>query len=166
MARPLRKARAEKEGTPGKRSVPHLSSCVAQCGKHNQRKADGLEGPQSSLKASNSRLEAPKWRPGGSKIEPRSLQNQGRSPPRRSCYKTFNLRRLKMTTRPNFWRPKWPTWLHLGGPRPSKIEAEAVKNRCSKTTRFWHRFLKGLDVVLEGFLIGFLDHKRMPKANI
>ena len=41
-------------------AFPHLSSYVVECGKPNQRKAGGLEAPQSSLEASKSRLEAPK----------------------------------------------------------------------------------------------------------
>ena len=55
----------------------------------------------------------------------------------------------------NFLRPKEPTWLHLGGSRPSKIEAKTRKNRCWKTTHFWHRFLKGSDLILERFLESF-----------
>ena len=50
-----------------------------------------------------------------------------------------------------------PTWLHLGGPNPSKIEPETRKKRCSKTTRFWHRFLKASDLILGGFWVGFFD---------
>ena len=30
----------------------------------------------------------------------------------------------------SFWGPKWSTWFHLGGPRPSQIEAKTSKNRC------------------------------------
>ena len=84
MARLLRKARAEKEGPPGKRFVPHLSSCVAECGEHNQRKAGGLEALQSSLEAAKSKLEAPKSRPGGSKIEAWTLQIRAPGPPKSS----------------------------------------------------------------------------------
>ena len=73
---------------PRQETVPHLSSGVAECGKHNQRKAGGLEAPQSSL-------EAPKSRPGGSKIEPWGLQNRAWSPPRRHFEKRFNLRSLR-----------------------------------------------------------------------
>ena len=29
-----------------------------------------------------------------------------------------------------FGRPKWPTWLQVGGPRGSKIEPQTRKNRC------------------------------------
>ena len=61
--------------------------------------------------------------------------------------------------------PKRPTWLHLGGPRGSKIEAQTPKNRCWKTTHFQHRFWRGSDLVLEGFLVGFLEQKCMPKAK-
>ena len=62
---------------------PHLSSYVVECGKPNQRKAGGLEAPQSSLEAPKSRLEAknrgleaPKSRPGSSKIEVRASKMQ------------------------------------------------------------------------------------------
>ena len=95
LARPSRKARAEKEGTPGKRSIPHLSRCVADCGKHNQSKAGGLEAPRSSLELQNRGLGASKSRPGGLKIEPRALQNRPKSPPRHHFEKTFNLRGSK-----------------------------------------------------------------------
>ena len=47
--------------------------------------------------------------------------------------------------------PKCPTWLQLGSPRPSKIEARTPKNRCWKTSSFQHRFLKGSNVVFKGF---------------
>ena len=40
LARPLRKARAEKKGAPGKRSVPHLKSSAAKCGKPYQRRRE------------------------------------------------------------------------------------------------------------------------------
>ena len=75
--------KSRKGMNPRQETVPHLSSGVAECGKHNQRKAGGLEAPQSSLEASKSRLEAPKSRPGGSKIKPWGLQNRAWSPPRR-----------------------------------------------------------------------------------
>ena len=133
LARLLRKARAEKEGIPGKRSVPHLSSCVAECGKHTQRKAGGLEAPQSSL-------EAPKSRPGGSEIEPWGLQNRAWSPPRRHFEKRFNLRSLRGGGSNSDFCDFWLTWLHLGGPRGFKIEAKTLKNGCWKTSRFQHRF--------------------------
>ena len=99
-------------------------------------------------------------------IEPRGLknrawgfQNRAWSLPRRYFFKSFNLRALNMSLFKTFVGPKWRTWLGLGGPRPSQIEAETRKNRCWKTTRFWHRFLKGSDVVLEGFLEGFWEQK-------
>ena len=57
------------------------------------------------------------------------------------------------------------TWLHLGGPRGSKIEAETRKNRCWKTSHFRHRFLEGSDLILERFLVGFLDLLR-PLAHV
>ena len=46
---------------------------------------------------------------------------------------------------------KLPTWLQVGGPRGSKIEAEPRKNRCRKTTRFRDRFLGCPGMVFEGF---------------
>ena len=58
-----------------------------------------------------------------------------------------------------------PTWLQIGGPRPSKMKAEILKNRCWKSTYFQHWFFKGSDVVLEGFLVGFSKPKRMPKVK-
>ena len=50
-------------------------------------------------------------------------------------------------------------------PQTSKIEPKTRKNRSLKTIRFWHRFWKGLDVVLEGFLVGFLNEKRVKTAK-
>ena len=114
---------------PRQETVPRLPSGVAECGKHKQRKVGGLEAPQSSLEASKSRLEAPKSRPGGSKIELWGLQNPAQSFPRRHFYTTFKLRRLKMTTMVKVLKPIWPTWLQLGGPRGSQIEAKSLKNR-------------------------------------
>ena len=64
----------------------------------------------------------------------------------------------------NFRRIFIPTWLQVGGPRGSKIEAKTRKNRCWKTTRFRHRFLEGSDVVLGRFLVGFGDQKCMRKV--
>ena len=58
------------------------------------------------------------------------------------------------------------TWLHLGGPRPSEIEAKTRKNWRWKTTRFWDRFCKGSDIVFQGFLIGFLDPKSIAKKQL
>ena len=75
--------RQKRKEPQGKSSFPHLSIGVAECGKHNQRKAGALEAPQSSLDASKSSLEAPKSRPRAFKIEARGLQNRGWSPPRR-----------------------------------------------------------------------------------
>ena len=115
---------------PRQETVPRLPSGVAECGKHKQRKVGGLEAPQSSLEASKSRLEAPKSRPGGSKIELWGLQNPAQSLPRHHFYTTFKLRRLKMTTMVEVLKPIWPTWLQLGGPRPSKLEAQTRKNGC------------------------------------
>ena len=77
--------------SPRQETVPHLSNGVAECGKHNQRKAGGLEAPRSSLETSKLRLETPKSRPGGSKIEAWGLQNRDQSSPRRPFQKTFIL---------------------------------------------------------------------------
>ena len=70
-------------------------------------------------------------------MEPRRLQNrawgfQNRawSLPRRYFLKAFDLRALNMSLSKTFVGPKWRTWLPLGGPRPSEIEAETRKNRC------------------------------------
>ena len=68
---------------PRQETVPRLPSGVAECGKHNQRKVGGLEALQLSPEASKSKLEAPKSGPGGSKMEPWSLQNRAWSPSRR-----------------------------------------------------------------------------------
>ena len=130
VARLFRKARIEKGGTPGKRSVPHLSSCVAECGKHNQRKSGGLEAPQSSLEASKSRLETLKSRPGGSKIDAWRLQNKDRNLPTHNFLRTSNIKRFKSRL-PHCRRNHFePTWLQLGGPRGPKIKAKSLKNRC------------------------------------
>ena len=115
---------------PRQETVPRLPSGVAECGKHKQRKVGGLEAPQSSLEASKSRLEAPKSRPGGSKIELWGFQNRAWSPPRHNFEKMLNLRSLLGPTAFRSGPHFEPTWLHLGGPRPSKIEAESLKNGC------------------------------------
>ena len=57
--------------------------------------------------------------------------------------------------------PTLPTWLQLGGPRPSKIDAKTRKTRYKRITRFWHRFFHRLDLILEGFLNDFLKEKHM-----
>ena len=57
------------------------------------------------------------------------------------------------------------TWLQVGGPKPVEIEAETRKNRCQKTTRFRHRFWKGSDLVLDGFLVGFLIKNAYQKRR-
>ena len=70
-------------------------------------------------------------------IEPRRLknrawgfQNRAWSLPRRYFLKAFDLRALNMSLFKTFVGPKWRTWLQLGGPRPSQIEAETRKNGC------------------------------------
>ena len=67
---------------PRQETVPRLPSGVAECGKHKQRKAGGLEALQSSMEALKSRsgafkieAGASKSRPGASKIEPGALPN-------------------------------------------------------------------------------------------
>ena len=50
-------------------------------------------------------------------------------------------------------------WFHPGEPRGSQIEAETSKNRFEKTTYFWHWFLKGSDLVLEGCSVCFFESK-------
>merc|ERR1712094_27276 len=61
-------------------------------------------------------------------------------------------------------RPKNPTWLQLGGPRDSEMEARPPKNRCQKTMRFGYRFWKGSDLVSEGFLTDFSMIFRASRA--
>ena len=125
-----------RKGSPKARRqeiFPRLPSGVAECGKHKQRKVGGLEAPQSSLEASKSRLEAPKSRPGGFKIEAWGFPNQPKSPPRRHFEKRVNLKSLPPPFLTLILIVLEPTWLQVGGPRPSKMEAETRKNRCSKT---------------------------------
>ncbi len=71
------------------------------------------------------------------KNRPKTLQNRGPGPPKSSLepsktpfLQDIYLKKVKKELHHNFLRPKWPTWLHLGGPRPSKIEAETRKKRC------------------------------------
>ena len=70
------------------------------------------------------------------KNRPKTLQNRGPWPPKSSLepsktpfLQDIYLKKVKKELHHNFLRPKWPTWLHLGGPRPFKIEAETLKNR-------------------------------------
>ena len=83
----------------GKRSVPHWSNCVVECGKLNQRKAGGP--PKSSLEPSKT--------PFLKDIQLKIIQGGGSN----SDLLHFE-----------------PTWLQVGSPRPSKIQAEARKKRC------------------------------------
>ena len=72
----------------------------------------------------------PKALPKPSQNPPQSLQNRPWRRPRRYLPKTLNLRRLPSRL-PYRRRSHFePTWLHLGGPRGSKIEAKTRKNRC------------------------------------
>ena len=66
----------------------------------------------------------------------------------------WDLTRLALQAARRTWRLK-----------PSQIEAKSLKNRCLKTSCFWHRFFKGSDLVLEGFLVGFFDQKCMKFVN-
>ena len=82
--------------------------------------------------------------PGNFKIEAGGLQNRAPSvlksnprPPKSepvalqdAIFQRDSFKMAPEGARYNFLFPKWPTWLHLGGPRPSKIEAETRKNRC------------------------------------
>ena len=107
-----------------------------------------------------------------SKIEPRGVQNRALGPPKSSpersktrFLKTSNLKSFRggvlFTKQPLLN----PTWLHLGGPRSSKNEAETRKYRRWKTMRFWHRFWKGSGSVLEGFLEGFVKENLSKSAK-
>ena len=89
--------------------------------------------------------EASKRRQRGSKKRPRSAQEAPKSVQE---------------------RPKVPTWLHLGGPRLSKIEAKTRKNRCWKTMCYRHRFWERSALVLEGFLKGFVNEKWTNMASV
>ena len=114
---------------------------TARESKRKQDKARESKTKQAIVPAApQSSLEAPKSRPGGSKIEPWGLQNRAWSPPRRNFEKRFNLRSLRGGGSNSDFCDFWPTWLHLGGPRGSKIEAKTLKNGCWKTSRFQHRF--------------------------
>ena len=58
------------------------------------------------------------------------------------------------------------TWLHLGGPTPSKIEAKTWKIRCSKMMRFSHRLFSGWDFVSAWFFRCFLEAECQKIATI
>ena len=58
---------------------------------------------------------------------------------------------------PQVWWPKLSTWRQVGGPRDSKIEPETLLKSMLKTCCFRHRILKGLELVLGGFLVSFFD---------
>ena len=45
----------------------------------------------------------------------------------------------------NFCGPKWPTWLQLGGPRPSQIEAEIPQKSMLKNNTFKNKMIFGID---------------------
>ena len=69
---------------------------TARESKRKQDKARESKTKQAIVPAApQSSLEAPKSRPGGSKIEPWGLQNRAWSPPRRHFEKRFNLRSLR-----------------------------------------------------------------------
>ena len=103
------------------------------------------------------------------KIRPRTLRNRVPGPPKSSpepsktvFLKDIILRRLLEGQGLQVWGLFGPTWLHCGGPKPSKIHPKTCKMRCQKTTRFSNRFWKGSGLVLEGFLRFF---KRQIRAN-
>ena len=121
---------------------------------------------RSKTHAKRSLKIASKSRFGGSKIKAWSLQNRSPEPPKSSLepskmqfLKNLNLRGSKRSSAKGIGGQNEPTWLQVGGPRPSKIEAETRKNRCWKKHGFWHRFSKSSDLVLERFLVGFFDRK-------
>ena len=106
------------------------------------------------------------------KIDPQTFQNRARRPPKLSLEpsktlfsKTSNLRRQKRSCGKTLGGHFRPTWLHVGGPRGSKIEAETLKSRRLKPTRFWHRFFKGSDLVLEWFSGGLGVRKCMENVK-
>ena len=110
--------------------------------------------------------------PEPSQIEARSLknrvqrlQNRARSPPRRYFLKTSILRALQGSCIFMSGEHFEPTWLHLGGPRGSQIEAKTRKNRGSKTRRFSRGFFNPPVLVLEGFWGGFLKPKRIQNVK-
>ena len=103
--------------------------------------------------------------PGPSEIESRGLRNWVRRPLRRHFPKTFNLRWLLEGCIFMSGKHFEPTWLHLGGPRGSKIKAQTWKNRCWKTIRFRHRFWRRSGLVLQAFLKRFLNGKIMKIAE-
>ena len=74
--------------------------------------------------------------PRPSKIDARGLQNRARRPPRHHFLQTSHLRRLFEGCVFMSGSHFEPTWLQVGGPRPSNIEAKTRKNRCKKPTSF------------------------------
>ena len=65
----------------------------------------------------------------------------------------------------NFLEPNMPNLASSWKPKRLQNRGRYMKNRCWKTTRFLHRFLKGSDFVLGRFLVGFLDQKYGPIAK-
>ena len=70
------------------------------------------------------------------KNHPQTLQNRAPEPPKSSLepfktpfLKDLQLKRVKKELFRSFGGPTWPTWLHLGDPRPSQIEAKFYENR-------------------------------------
>ena len=101
--------------------------------------------------------------PRPSKIEPWGLQNRAWRPPRRHFLRTLNLRRVKRSYIIRFGGQKSQLGSILEAqdppksmPKPEKIDVE--KQYILST------ILEGVDVVLEVFLVGFLEQKSMQKA--
>ena len=122
--------------------------------------------------SASSRHTRPKTYENLEKIEPQTSQIEARGPPKLRpepskalCYKDTNLRRFKSRLLYARRRHFEPTWLQVGGPRASKIEAKIRKNRYWKTTCFRDRFLGRPGMVFNRFLDGFLDPKSMQKAT-
>ena len=116
-----------------------------------------MEGITRLLRASMPKTIRKSW-----KTRPQTLQNGGLGPPKSSpelsktpLKKSTWLKKVQKSWMQTEFAPKWLTWLHLGGPRPSQIEVKTWKNRCWKSIRFRHRFFHFLDFVLEGFWMIF-----------
>ena len=68
---------------------------------------------------------------------PQTLPEPSPNPPKSSLepsktlfLKEISFKKAQEGLSRSFWGPKWSTWLHLRGPRPSQIEAKTSKNRC------------------------------------
>ena len=108
--------------------------------------------------SASSRHTRPKTYENLEKIEPQTSQIEARGPPKSRpepskalCYKDTNLRRFKSRLLYARRRHFEPTWLQVGGPRASKIEAKIEKIDIKKQ----HVFEIDLWVARAWFLIGF-----------